>query len=56
MYIVHFHFRIGEPNFYDMDIDDTVQDCPVVKVADIKKLSDDYIEVNFSHADSYKIP
>lgn len=36
--------RLGEPNFYDMDIDDKVEDSPCVKVVDIKKLSDDYIE------------
>ncbi|KAK1393274.1 hypothetical protein POM88_012330 [Heracleum sosnowskyi] len=37
--------RLQEPNFYVMDIeDDDVEQCQILKVADIKKLTDDFIE------------
>ncbi|KAK1397392.1 hypothetical protein POM88_007255 [Heracleum sosnowskyi] len=38
--------RLEEPNFYVMDIeDDDVEQCQILKVADIKKLTDDFIEL-----------
>ncbi|KAK1385227.1 hypothetical protein POM88_022962 [Heracleum sosnowskyi] len=37
--------RLEEPNFYVMDIeDDYVEQCQILKVADIKKLTDEFIE------------